>query len=92
MVGANGTGGLLTIYAKNVINIGKIASNGTRNTTNTTGTTGGSSGGGSINIFYSENYESTGTITTISKGNGGMGSISIGQILKGSYISKYTNY
>lgn len=89
MVGANGTGGLLTIYAKNVINIGKIASNGTRNTT---GTTGGSSGGGSINIFYSENYESTGTITTISKGNGGMGSISIGQILKGSYISKYTNY
>ncbi len=89
MVGANGTGGLLTIYAKNVINIGKIASNGIRNTA---GTTGGSSGGGSINIFYSENYESTGTITTISKGNGGMGSISIGQILKGSYISKYTNY
>ena len=48
--GSNGTGGLLTIYANNYINNGKISAIGANGGTDSNG--GGSSGGGSINVFY----------------------------------------
>ena len=64
-------------------------------------TAGGSSGGGSINIFYTNNVE-VGNIQTnggeIAKGSkskggaGGNGSISVGQIVDETYVSTYTNY
>lgn len=61
---------------------------------------GGSSGGGSINIFYKSSIKQ-GTITanggnssigSVIGGAGGNGSISIGQLLNGTYTSTYTNY
>lgn len=62
---------------------------------------GGSSGGGSINIFYRTTYKNEGEINTdggnangtkYTGGAGGTGSISIGQIVNGTYVSTYTNY
>ena len=56
---------------------------------------GGSSGGGSINIFYRDQYMQNGNLDanggTVG-GNGGTGSISVGQIVDGSYVSTYKNY
>lgn len=64
--------------------------------------TGGSSGGGTINIFYKDSYNNSGIIKAekglrtngrlTSGGAGGTGSISVGQILNGTYVSTYTNY
>lgn len=62
---------------------------------------GGASGGGSINIFYKEAYENDGIINSEGGneghsqndgGAGGNGSISIGQLLNGTYTNTYTNY
>ena len=101
--GSNGTGGLLIIYANNIINNSIIESNGSNGGTGYWNAGGGSSGGGSINIFYKDNYtENNGSITAdggiamcatgYKGGAGGTGSISVGQILNGTYTSTYTNY
>ena len=96
--GENGTGGLLVIYSNNVDNKGKIESNGSKGTVYTD-IGGGSSGGGSINIFYKNNISCTGSleakggdIGTNSSGsksgsNGGDGTISIGSVKNGTYLS-----
>ena len=56
---------------------------------------GGSSGGGSVNIFYINNYENSGTITAaggvsgpcaVKGGNGGDGSVTIGYISGKDFI------
>ena len=101
--GSNGTGGLLIIYANNIINNSIIESNGSNGGTGYWNAGGGSSGGGSINIFYKDNYtENNSSITAdggiamcatgYKGGAGGTGSISLGQILNGTYTSTYTNY
>ena len=96
--GKNGTGGLLILYTNNMINNSTIYSNGVEGGYSDVG--GGATGGGSINIFYKQNY----TIGNIYAnggnavgsyrlgGRGGQGSISVGQIVDGSYVSRYTNY
>ena len=94
----NGTGGLLICMAKDIINNGKILSNGSKGGYATA--SGGSSGGGSINIFYMNDYINNGEINSDgglgvgspSAGAGGTGSISVGQIVDGSYVSTYKNY
>ena len=58
--GKNGTGGLLIIVSNKLVNAGKINSNGISGESNEAA--GGSSGGGSINIFYKENYTNTGVV------------------------------
>lgn len=89
--GNNGTGGLLTIYANNIINLNSIESNGSAGGNNTVG--GGGSGGGSINIFYKGTC-SRGTITAdggtggtgnVKGGSGGAGCVSVGRIKDGTY-------
>lgn len=53
MSGTNGTGGLLAIYANNLVNNSVIESKGSKGGDGYNyGGQGGSSGGGSINIFY----------------------------------------
>lgn len=96
----NGTGGLLTIFANKIKNEGNIVSNGVGSVYRDD--TAGSSGGGSINIFYNGSYENHGTILVqkgitpkgrlLTGGSGGDGSISIGQLINGTYTSTYTNY
>ena len=89
--GQNGTGGLLVIYSNNILNNGKIESNGSKGGgTQTEDTVGGAgSGAGSINIFYTNNYFSNGTIEAQGgssgpgikvSGKGGNGSITIGSV------------
>lgn len=101
--GSNGTGGLLIIYANSLINNSNIEANGSNGGNGYKNAGGGSSGGGSINIFYKDNYtENNGSITVdggiamcptgYQGGAGGTGSISVGQILNGTYTSTYTNY
>ena len=98
--GEDGTGGLLVIYANNVVNTGKMESNGSKGGSLTSGEMGGgSSGGGSINIFYKAGINQNGTIeakggdaTSNYSSQGGAGSISIGNISTGSYVSTFKNY
>ena len=99
LTGQNGTGGLLVIYANNINNTGSIQANGKNGGFSAGAVSGGSSGGGSINIFYKNAINQKGTIesnggekvgTTGSKG--GNGSISIGNISTGSYVSTFKNY
>ena len=101
--GSNGTGGLLIIYANSLINNSNIEANGSNGGNGYKNAGGGSSGGGSINIFYKDNYtKNNGSITVdggiamcptgYRGGAGGTGSISVGQILNGTYTSTYTNY
>jgi hypothetical protein len=91
--GQNGTGGLLIIRANNVTNGGTISSRGS-NGGYATGASGGSSGGGSINIFTYGSYTSTGTVIAtggdaMTYGSlGGNGSISIGSIATGNFVSQ----
>lgn len=63
----NGTGGLLIIKADKINNTGKILSNGS-NGGKANYDPGGSSGGGSINIFYTNDYYNKG----IYQANGGI--------------------
>lgn len=94
---ANGTGGLLIIYCNNIINNGTVESKGIGGQAGSPAY-GGSSGGGSINIFYKNNYTSNDNIYANggSNGNGGAGgtgSISVGIINEeGTYVSNYKNY
>jgi hypothetical protein len=71
--GQNGTGGLLIIFAKTLLNNNSIVSNGSAGGGGTAG--GGSSGGGSINIFTVDDFVQIGTITSTGPitGNGGAG-------------------
>ncbi len=97
-----GTGGLLIIYSNNILNNGSISCNGKTGGDSFNAAGGGASGGGSLNMFYINNYKNNGKITSDggsksksapSKGGaGGNGSISIGQLLNGTYTSTYTNY
>lgn len=107
-IGPNGTGGLLNIYTNDITNLGKITANGVSSAKD--GLAGGASGGGSINIFYKNQYQNFGELKVdggigyrsslinegdwvgAKAGNGGTGSISVGQILNGIYTSTYTNY
>ena len=96
----DGTGGLLVIYSKNIYNNGVIESRGSSShfpVGYNTGVaaSGGSSGGGSVNIFYINNYENSGTITAaggvsgpcaVKGGNGGDGSVTIGYISGKDFI------
>ncbi len=97
--GGNGTGGLLILYGNTIQNRGTISSNGAvGGSAYYAG--GGSSGGGSINIFYNEAI-TRGTISAAGGsvsgvigyegyrgGAGGSGSISIGNIVEGTYSPK----
>jgi prepilin-type N-terminal cleavage/methylation domain-containing protein len=72
--GGTGTGGLLIIYANNVVisSSGSIHSNGSAGGTAPQVTdcrSGGGSGGGSINIFYNGSYSNSGSVVA----NGGSG-------------------
>ena len=101
--GDNGTGGLLVIYANVFNNLGIISSIGSNGGNVNWHGSGGGSGGGSINIFYKSNI-SLGTITVSGGSAGGSqggwyyrgfdgeeGSISVGNISTGTYISDYHN-
>ena len=94
----NGTGGLLIVYANNIINNtnSKITANGhnsgriTDKQLNTI-YAGGSSGGGSINIFFKGNYTAPTTINAnggsmAPGGAGGNGSITVGSIATGTFV------
>lgn len=93
--GENGTGGLLIIYADKIQNLGEITSNGKSGGTGWSG--GGSSGGGSVNVFYNTEINDQWKITanggepaygSDSRGGaGGKGTISIGSISTGRYLS-----
>ena len=99
----NGTGGLLVIYANEFVNnsSGKITALGhdSGKITAKQGNivyAGGSSGGGSINIFYNDNYQNNNTSSGngISAaggsrspgGSGGAGTITIGTIASGTFV------
>lgn len=87
--GKDGTGGLLIMYTNQYNNKGTIESNGTEST-DTISPVGGASGAGSINIFYNEFIANN---TCIAKGGeskcyggeGGNGSITIGNISTGTF-------
>ena len=98
-----GSGGLLIMYANNIVNNSKIASNGSIGVNKTAvDSPGGSSGGGSINIFYGNNCENNGEITAVGGeavktniksgkrkgGKGGDGTVTIGRILEGTFVKE----
>ena len=77
--GANGTGGLLIIIAKSIINNGIIESNGSNGGNGTY--QGKGSGGGAIHLLYSNIYKNTGKISSIGGAvGGGNGSFKIYKI------------
>lgn len=91
-LGSSGTGGLLVIYANDLLNNNTINSNGSNGGAGRYG--GGSSGGGSINIFYKKNITlgnisitggiETGTIKT--GGAGGSGTKTVCSIATGTCV------
>ena len=92
----NGTGGLIIIYSKNIINNNYIISNGSKGgyclPAGNGIAGGGSSGAGSINIFYMKNIEKGNVLAKSSAngefaagGAGGNGSITIGNIRTGTF-------
>ena len=100
----NGTGGLLVIYANNFINNNKIEAVGAKG--GHVFTAGGSSGSGSVNVFYTGTASGYNTIDVSAKqqtynnntgagytgGAGGTGTVSVGSISTGTYVSTYKNY
>ena len=90
--GLEGTGGLLIIYTKDLVNNTSITSNGVSGGAGYAG--GGSSGGGSVNIFYSGNITlgtidvTGGTAAGVSKkgGIGGSGTYTVCSISTGSCV------
>lgn len=61
--GNNGTGGLIIVYSNSIINNGEIEAKGMEPQA-TYGTVGGASGGGSINIFYTDVYSGNNAVAT----------------------------
>lgn len=97
----NGTGGLLIIYSEILNNNSYIITNGSK--VPYSARPAGSSGGGSVNIFYKTSIikgtvtanggertkgEYVGYVGTFYGGAGGTGSVSIGNISTGTYISE----
>jgi len=101
--GQNGTGGLLVIYSNIFVNNSTIEANGSNaGDKRQYSSSGGGSGAGSINIF-ANTITSNGTLTanggtgpgpsaTFTGGTGGTGTINVGTISTGSYVSTYKNY
>ena len=95
----NGTGGLLIIYSKKVINNSYIISNGSKGGyiyPHGGGIVGGGcSGSGSINIFYMKSIKKGNILAqSIANGNGGAGgdgSITIGSISTGTFVKDEDN-
>ena len=101
--GANGTGGLLVIYASEFSNKKVITSNGSAGGGGYRGG-GGGSGGGSINIFYIKNTSDNNTSSITASGGaagpawrvgesnpgavGGSGTITKGKIENGRFIKE----
>ena len=97
--GADGTGGLLTIYANEYENKGVISANGTSAPKTTY--SGGASGGGSINIFTNQNIldsnkgiikvnGGTSTAQEYKGGAGGNGTITYTQLQPVTITSNYS--
>lgn len=89
--GSTGTGGLLIVTSKSLINNGTISSNGALGG-NIDQASGGSSGGGSINVFYIDEYENNGSIAATGPkmrtgGKGGDGSVTVGSISTGTFVA-----
>lgn len=88
-VGANGTGGLLVIYANVIENNNTISSEGSL-AGNIDLAPGGSSGGGSINIFYLDRINmgsiSAAGLKRNAGGAGGDGAVTIGSISTKKFI------
>lgn len=99
--GENGTGGLLIIYANDMINNGNLTSAGSRGGQNKVydhSTCGGSSGGGSINVFYKNSISGannmnaaggTGVASTSSGGTSGAGGEGSITVTKVAYTLNY---
>ena len=94
----SGTGGLLIIYANTIIGNGNVTANGSQSDSKWAAT-GGGSGAGSINVFTNsidENItlQADGIVGAgYGKGGaGGTGTINVGSISSGDYISIYRNY
>lgn len=90
--GGNGTGGLLIIYANSIQNTstGYITAKGANGSGG--GEPGGSSGGGSINIFYSDKYNNSGTLNAESGQGalrGGNGTITTTKLGDSAAISSH---
>lgn len=92
--GANGTGGTLVIYSKNIENNGIFESKGS-NGGNGDDAAGGASGGGSINLFYTNKSKITGLNIVDgglagsgygTGGHGGLGSANITKLNANSYM------
>ena len=95
---------MLIIYANKLDNNFNIVANGSSGgqvEPRTETVSGGASGGGSINIFYSdkitgiENIVATGGISNsgdLKGGEGGTGCVTIGSIETGSFVCEYKNY
>ncbi len=98
--GNDGTGGLLVIYCNTFNNRGLCCANGVDSSSKKTTVTepsGGASGGGSINIFYQTvtNYgklEANGGKSVNYGGAGGNGSITIGSIETGTFVTKKVSF
>lgn len=96
----SGTGGLMVIYSNEFENNGSLESCGViAGIAYSFGGFGGASGGGSINVF-SKSIIEIGT-TKVNGGKtyeeyegswGGTGTVNIGNISSGSYVSEYKNY
>lgn len=95
----NGTGGLLIIYSKKLINNSYIISNGSKGgyvyPSGGGIAGGGSSGAGSINLFYIDNLEKGNILaegiakgTNHNGGAGGNGSITMGNIATGTFVKE----
>lgn len=98
--GADGTGGLLIVYADIMNNNGSITAQGVTNK-GQYGGVGGSSGGGSVNIFYKSKINigytsadggsrgiNANSNFDIYSGAGGNGTVSKGSIATGSYVGE----
>ena len=88
--GANGTGGLLVIYAAGYENFGIISAVGSNGGTGGTMGVAGSSGGGSINIFYNTGSNDGNSSVKGGTINGGAGTTTYTQIHLISIASDYT--
>ena len=91
--GADGTGGLLIIYANTISGNGSYTARGTDGVSASYYGGGGASGGGSINIFYKTsdvtefNYNVNGGTGSQTGTTGGNGHFTAGSIATGSFVN-----